>query len=247
ARMNLAAAFISMGAYGRGAELCEEAVKACRLLGIVAVEAGLSFYQAEAWRLRGEHGRARDGYEAVIRMMREGSPDHVADIVAAAHIGLGELAYAGGDYAGAEVYAEEGLRLSRLVGHVDGEALAICVLGDVAAAQGRHAAAAVYYRESLQQCLHFEIRVTAARCLEGLADVTLEQGQGRPALRLLGAADALRAACGAPVPPYLATRGDHTVTVLTALYGDADLAAAREAGAVPALEELLAESRALRV
>jgi tetratricopeptide (TPR) repeat protein len=247
ARMNLAGVFISMGAYERGVALCEEALKACRLLGVKAVEAGLSFYQAEAWCRLGEHERAHEGYEAVIRLMREGSPDHVADIVAAAYVGLGELAYADGDLARAEAYAEEGLRLSRLVAHVDGEALALCILGEVAAAQGRSGIAAVYYRESLQHCSRFEIRVPAARCLEGLAHVALEHGQGQPALRLLAAADALRAACAAPVPPHLAARRDHAVAVLAGRFGAADLAAARAAHAVPAMEELLAESGALRV
>jgi non-specific serine/threonine protein kinase len=247
ARMNLAAALIGMGAYERGAMLCEEAAKVCRSLGVVAVEAGLGLYQAEAWRMRGEHERAREGYERVIRMMREGSPDHVADIVASAQIGLGELAYAVGDLGEAAALTEAGLRLSRLVGYVDGEALALCVLGDVAGVQGRGAVAAVYYGESLECCMRYEIRVTAARCLEGMADLALGRGQERPAMRLIGAADALRAACAAPVPPALAGRRDRTVAILAAVFSEVDRAAARQGCSMPALAEILAESQVGRI
>ena len=69
-----------------------------------------------------------------------------------------------------------------------------------------------------------------AECLEGLAGVAVAQGHLEHAARLLGAAEALREATGAPLSPRERVRYDRDVSIVRAGLGEAAFVAAWATG-----------------
>jgi non-specific serine/threonine protein kinase len=95
---------------------------------------------------------------------------------------------------------DEGVALYRELGSRSGVAAALRALGR--AATGERAEALL--RQSLAQRWRLGERPGMAECLDDLAWVAVRSGRrpdARRAARLMGAADALREATGAPVPP----------------------------------------------
>ena len=80
-------------------------------------------------------------------------------------------------------------------------ATALRHLGTVAHAQGDGATARARYGESLTLCQALGDQQGLAACLEGFAGVAVAQQHLEHAAQLLGAADTLRAAIGAPRAP----------------------------------------------
>jgi DNA-binding NarL/FixJ family response regulator len=86
-----------------------------------------------------------------------------------------------------------------------------------------------------------------AACLEGLARVSSMQGAAYRAARLAGAASALRAAIGAPLPPFARADLDRAMAqARTALGAPAWLAAWDEGRALP-LSDVITEARSISV
>jgi hypothetical protein len=83
--------------------------------------------------------------------------------------------------------------------------------------------------------------VVVAAALEEAAALAATLGRAQRAARLYGAAAALRAAKGVPLPPYLRAAHDGTVTGVRAALGDA-FAAAWAAGKALPLEQAVAEA-----
>jgi predicted ATPase/class 3 adenylate cyclase len=93
---------------------------------------------------------------------------------------------------------EEAMRLSREVGDSWMVALTHHNLGNASRSLGDHPAAREHYRESLSQFRDYGDRWATALLLEDVARMAAQAGTPEPALELLGAADALRDALGAP-------------------------------------------------
>jgi len=113
-------------------------------------------------------------------------------------INLGELARVQGDYERAVVCYESSLALLREGGDRLFAAIALDDLGQVAQDQGRYEQAQAIHQESLSLCRELGYQRGVAMCLEKLAGVAAAQGQAERAVRLLGAAEALRQAVGSP-------------------------------------------------
>jgi predicted ATPase/Tfp pilus assembly protein PilF/DNA-binding XRE family transcriptional regulator len=126
---------------------------------------------------------------------------------------LGMALYKCGDHAQATRLLEEGLRLFRELGDQVGVALLLNDLGLVAHTQGESELAVQLQREGLALAWTIGDKRRAAFCFEGLA-MALAQRQALRAARLFGAAEALRAAIGSPLPP--AERADYNHAVATA-------------------------------
>jgi hypothetical protein len=96
---------------------------------------------------------------------------------------------------------EEGLILYREMGHQEGKAESLTMLARVEAYQGNYVAARTLYEESLMIAQDMDDKELIASSLEGLAGAAAVQGEPARAVRLWGAAEALREVIGAPLPP----------------------------------------------
>ena len=90
--------------------------------------------------------------------------------------------------------------------------------------------ATALYEESLALRRELGNKHGLAECLEGLAGVAVAQRQLERAARLLGAAETLREATGAPLSPRERVRYDRDVSTVRAGLGEAAFAAAWATG-----------------
>jgi tetratricopeptide (TPR) repeat protein len=116
---------------------------------------------------------------------------------------LGMLASRQGDYALAQTQYEESLGLFQELDDRAGIANMRNQLGELAEEQGRYAEAHGLYTESLDLYRTLEERRGIALCLDSLASLLLTRAEADSAVRLWGAADALRDALGVPRPPLV--------------------------------------------
>src|SRR5579859_7800613 len=115
-------------------------------------------------------------------------------------------------------------------------------LGNVALQEGRYAEAAARFSEGLKFASDFGDRVLLAHFLEGLSGVASALGQHRRAVRLGGAAGALREAAGAPLHPAWLRIAEGWLAISRAALGDEAASAAWAAGRRLPLEQALAEA-----
>jgi predicted ATPase len=158
---------------------------------------------------------------------------------------LGILAYDHGDYDRAVSLHEESLALRRALGAEPGTAVSLIDLGNAVHARGESARAAQAYRESLL-LLHEVVgdKALMAFCIEGLARVALSEGRPERAVGLYGAADALREAISAPLPPPDRPSQTRTLARAREALTAAEYAAAWEAGRAMTMEHAIAEALA---
>jgi hypothetical protein len=157
---------------------------------------------------------------------------------------LGRVAYLLGDMTGALALLGENLTVYQDHANKWGVGLTLHALGLVAWRQGDRRRAMTLLRESLVLRREMGNRPGIAECLEGLAAVaTVDQGER--AVRLLGAAEALRRVIAMPLPPVERPGHAATVMALRAALGEPTFAVAWEAGQAMTLEEVVAEALAL--
>jgi tetratricopeptide (TPR) repeat protein len=113
----------------------------------------------------------------------------------------------------------ESLRLFQQLDDTYGLARALENLAELAHAEGDLARAVERYRQSLQYDVRLENRETIAGDLEGLGAVLTAQGHALRGGQLFGAAEALRAAAGAPRAESERPRYDENVAVGKATVG----------------------------
>jgi ATP/maltotriose-dependent transcriptional regulator MalT len=114
---------------------------------------------------------------------------------------MGQIALHQSNAATACSLLEESLTLHEEVGDLQGIARSCSLLARVAAFEQDHTRARTLYEESLTIARKLGNHWFMALYLEGLAEVVVDQGEPAWAVRLWGAADALRKAIGAPMPP----------------------------------------------
>jgi predicted ATPase/DNA-binding CsgD family transcriptional regulator len=115
------------------------------------------------------------------------------------------------DPAGARIRIEESLAISRDLGDRRTIAKGAYFLGDAFSGLHDHSAGRRLYEESLNLSIELGDRWVTAISLEGLARTAAATGQPEAAANLLGAADALRAATGAPRSAYWRELHEHVV------------------------------------
>jgi hypothetical protein len=106
------------------------------------------------------------------------------------------------------------------------------------------ARAGALFRESLTIARARGFRPLLARGLESFAGVAAAQGQARRALRLAGAAAALREAMDAPLPPPERAVHEQRLEPTRQALGEPAAAATWAAGQALSLEEAVAEALA---
>jgi ATP/maltotriose-dependent transcriptional regulator MalT len=139
----------------------------------------------------------------------------------------------------ARLLLEESLRLFREGRDQWGIVESLSLLGRVEAREGNPAAARTLYKESLALARETGIK-NIAFCLEGLAGVVATRGELACAAKLWGAAEALREAIGAPIPPVDRAEYERIVAAARSHLGEKAFAAAWAEGRTMTPEQALA-------
>ncbi len=153
---------------------------------------------------------------------------------------LGLIAQYQGEYATAHALHTEALEVYRILGDRQNIAHSLNNLGLVATAQVDYATALLLFQESLYILSEVRDNRGIAFVLEGLACVAAGQHQPQRALRLAGAAGALREAIGATSPPSWQQMYAGYLEAVRQAVGAHDAAAASAAGRAMSLPQAIA-------
>jgi non-specific serine/threonine protein kinase len=162
-------------------------------------------------------GATAHGEEALGRFRALG--DHRR--VAVALTGLGLAAYYDGANARAKVLHEEALALRRVAGDLNGLVVSLGNLGLVIYTDGDWANAEALHQEAMSLARSLDRKVFLAHCLENIALTAAARGASVRAVRLFGAADALRNRIGAPPTPCDRAYNNGLLAEARARLGDA--------------------------
>jgi predicted ATPase/transcriptional regulator with XRE-family HTH domain len=240
---NLGIVAHNQGEYARAWAFHEESLAVRRALGDkegIALSLTCLGRVAEA---QGAYARGRALHEESLTLQRE-SGDKWG--IAISLNNLGHLARLQGECTRARPLLEESLALSRELGDKGGIAWSLTNLGLEAHTQGDTTQARRLLKESLPLFRELGDRWGIAYSLGGVATVISVQGQPPEtlarAVRLFGAAAALRATISASVPPNERADYDRTVTAVRTALGAAAFAAAWAEGQALTLEQALADA-----
>lgn len=188
-------------------------------------------------RFQGDYALARSIQEEALAIRRE-LGDRRA--IAVSLNNLGNVALDQGDYAEARSRLEEAVALQREVGDRAYIANALNNLGNVARAQGDYTAAYSLYCESLDIVHELEIKWDLAYLLEDIGCLASLQEEPQRALRLVGAAAALRETIGQPLSPVEQAKLERMLEPARQRLGKAGQASAQAEGKAMSLEEAIA-------
>ena len=220
--------------------LLERSLAAWRALGDRRRTAGVLLnLGALAYRL-GDYAAAREVLDDALAVQRD------LGLKAGMVLALNNLALVQreqSDLPGARASLEESLALLRALSDVRNEPLVLVNLGDVALEEGDGGAAA-YYRSGLEAALVVGDARLQAHALEGLACAGAAAGVMASALRLAGAAHAIREKIGATLALGEAARLERWLGAARAALADGDGDAAWRAGREAALEDVIRDALA---
>ena len=183
--------------------------------------------------ITGEHDRARPLFERSISLFRQLGDAHG---VARGLYGL-SVTRRPGAHVEALAQANEALAILRAVGDRRISAKVLWNLADINAGLGDAEAAAAQFAESLTLFLEFGDRWFCGIVLESAAFLAGATGDAERAVRLLGAADAIWAAIGVPLPAFFRGRHDQALAEAHGRLGEAGCEAAWNAGSRVPLRE----------
>ncbi|MEV0000396.1 BTAD domain-containing putative transcriptional regulator [Streptomyces sp. NPDC050848] len=227
------------GAYEQAARLKRAGLETARSFGITTEVPDLLSGLGRTALLTGDLAQARayhrEGREKAIEVgFRAGEINAV--------LGLGLGARREGLLAEAEGHLREVLDWHRLVGLDGANALILAELGFVAELRGDGAGALALQEEGYATAATTGDPRAVALALEGLAGALALAGRGEGAGLLLGAASALRASTGAPLPVAERADVDRVSTSVRGAVGDEAFEAAFERGTVLAPEAAVHEA-----
>jgi tetratricopeptide (TPR) repeat protein len=191
-------------------------------------------------RALGDDARAETLFSESLSLFRQ-LGDQMA--IATRLYSLATVAQKLGDYARASALYEESLDLRRQLGDRQHIADSLQGMADIALIQGDHKRARALYVESLTESRNLGYKLVFVGNLEGLAAVASAEAQPARAARLFGAAEALRAAIGAPSYfPGGRAIYDQTLTTLRAALGETAWASSLAAGHNLSVEQAITEA-----
>ncbi len=231
-------AALFQGDYARAVAFGEESVARWRELGDTSRIAGALSKLGNVALFQGDPAGATARFEESLALYRGlDSARGIAD----AHSYLGWAAFFGGDYAQAAALGEESLALARELGEKEIVARSLTGLGFAALFRDDLAGATTRFREALALWRELGTEEFAGYCLLGLAGAAAAGGHPDRAARLLGAAEALREAVDAPLPPVARAQHERVVGIVRDHLDAATFMAAWEAGRA-ASEGVVAEA-----
>jgi predicted ATPase/Tfp pilus assembly protein PilF len=184
----------------------------------------------------GDYAAARRYEEESVAIFRE-LGDHRSLVMALNNLGV--VAEEQGDRDAARRFYEECISLSRQLGEKTFIVYALNGLGHVLCLQGDLSLAWRYYRESLILAQQTAEKRMIAYGLEGFAKVTVRQGMMETAVRLIGAASALRQEIGAPLDPAEQAELDQDLLAVRNSLEEKEFAVAWSNGSGMTLEQAL--------
>ena len=186
------------GRYQRAIELHQESLALWRALGNKrGIGRSLNYIGFASW-LHGDFERTEEVCEETLSLFRElGDKEGVVWAL----MNLAAVKYYTELYEQAVALCREALTLSREIGYKEGIAWSLNYWGNVARRQKQFELGKTMLQESLELHDELEDRWRVASVLESLAGIAFEQQEAERAVRLLGAADALRMSVGTPLPP----------------------------------------------
>jgi len=194
----LAVSHLLLGDYSAAKEACAEAVRAWEDLGEPASATRILCNLADIYKAEGDYARARSVHEqAFSRFQALG--DRFGMAWSLNH--QGDVARAQGDLLAARRVYEQGLDIFREQNDGPGIANSLLDLGRLASEEGDHVRAHTFFAESLRISRQLGRKWDLAGVLEEMARSAVRQGGWQRALRLAGAATALRQMIGAPLAP----------------------------------------------
>jgi DNA-binding CsgD family transcriptional regulator len=160
---------------------------------------------------RGDYVRAAARTEEAIALFVPLEPSAPAGrrVLNRAYANLGRIAFAQKDFARAATALEEALARAPVGSFAWGRSDTLHAWGDLARERGHLEQALTFYRESVELAQDHGDRRFLARTLAGIAVVAAAQGRMHPAVRLAGAAAALREQIGVPVEEWQRATYDH--------------------------------------
>jgi predicted ATPase len=199
----------------------EESLAVCKELGDrYAIARALSNY-AEFAKADGQYGLARSLLQEALSLFRE--LENESGIGWALNH-LGDVAFDEEDWAKADRDYNEGLEVFRKAGDQWGMARTFLDLGRLRSEQKRQIEARELLEQGLRAFLELRHQRGIAGVLEGLACVSVRQGDPDRALTLSGAAEGLRRRVGAPQRPSDRAKFDR---ILGLAWGNGDPAIAK--------------------
>jgi predicted ATPase len=182
---------IEQGDYAAGRALAAEALSVAQAMGDQESVGWARFSQGAGAYAEGDFAAARPPLEEALAIHRARAD---RSGVAATLMAFGMAAADDGDYAAARPALEEALALQRELNHQRGVATTLHHLGALALHQGDTAAARGFLRQSLDLARQLEDRGDVTWLLASFAGLAAAEGQPERAVRLAGAAAALREA-----------------------------------------------------
>ena len=223
------------GDYDRAAVLLDEGLALARAAHDFVTAARALNNLGSVALARGDLDSARPLFEESLKLWRQLQS---AGATALTLWLLGQVAHEQGDQQRATTLLEESVGLARQSGYARAASPALFLLGRVAQSLGQWPRATTLFLESLAVRREQGDRRGIAECFEGLAASAEARRKPADAARLLGAADALRATIGAPIPAHAIPAREQLVAGLKRRLGSRydDL---RAEGAALALDEAL--------
>ncbi|HZO91340.1 MAG TPA: tetratricopeptide repeat protein [Chthonomonadaceae bacterium] len=215
----------------------EESLAIARELGNTQGIANSLIWLGNIAHQQGDYAVARTLYEESLAIARElGDKQSIAFSL----VNLGIVARVQGNYTAARTLYEESLGIQRELGDKGGIATSLVNLGPLLCKQGDYLAARRFLAECLTICHQLGEKRTTAYTLQAFAELAHAQHQPERAVRLSGAAQALREAIGAPLPPSERAEHDRIQADLRAALGEDGYQADLEAGRSLLLEQAIA-------
>ena len=211
------------GRYALARDLLWETIATCNQVGEGFFALWSNLYIAEADFFEGKDEEARERLEQVMGMYKS---LRIRTQVAEALGFLGLLALRHGDVEGAGAQLSESMHLRQEVGEEQGLAWTEIWLARVERARQNLSEARRLLEDGLTRAIKAHSRLYTAMGLEELGRVVAAQGELVWATRLFGAAEALREAMGAPVPPVERTEYEERVAAVHAVLGEVRFRAA---------------------
>jgi predicted ATPase/DNA-binding CsgD family transcriptional regulator len=160
--------------------------------------------------------------------------------IAAYYCVSGQVALSKGNLASARSLAEQSVASYREIGHRHGTAKSLSLLGKVIAIDGDLAAAQTFYEESLMISSELSEKWVVAVYLVELGEIVAARQQLTWAAQLWGASEALRDACGIPIPRIELADYERSVSAVRVHLGEKAFAAAWAEGRSMTSEQALA-------
>jgi predicted ATPase len=193
----LAVLFRDRGDLAAARPLLEQSLAVWKGLGDRAVEARAVSNLASVVKLQGDLALARSLYEECLGIFRD-LGDRTGMALSLDY--EGDVVREQGDDAAARALYQESLAIFRQLGDKWGMAGCLADLGNLARDHGDYTASRAFYIESMKLFQELGQKRGMARLLDCLACWSAAQAQPERALRLAGAAAAMRHVLGAPLP-----------------------------------------------